>query len=103
MPSTETRNLEKYIRDFKDEPDIAEEDKEAVMELVNALAAEGAGESRQRKYIDALRTIMDCSSPSADQAAKYPSERSSKTMPQSSKKITVPRHHHRSGSALTVR
>lgn len=59
MPSTETRNLDKYISDFRDEPEIADEDKEAVMELVNALAAEGAGPSRQRKYIYALKSVLN--------------------------------------------
>jgi len=63
MPSTETQNLDTYIRDFRNEPDIADQHKEAVMELVNALAAEGAGNSRQRKYIYALTTIRNRFSP----------------------------------------
>ena len=32
MPSTETRNLDTYIGDFRNEPDIAEQNEEAVME-----------------------------------------------------------------------
>ncbi|MFB6215703.1 MAG: hypothetical protein ABEJ72_01860, partial [Candidatus Aenigmatarchaeota archaeon] len=69
MTSTEHVNLERYIQQFKQDPDLSEENKEDVLQFLNNIAAEDISDSQQRKYLFSFKTLLKKFSPDDFQLA----------------------------------
>lgn len=57
--STEYVNLDSTIQNLRDNPDIDEENKEAILSFINSVAAEGISDSQQRKHLYCLKTAVE--------------------------------------------
>ena len=57
--STEYINLSSTIQHMKENSDISEENKEQILRFIDNVAAEGIGESQQRKHLYCLKTALE--------------------------------------------